>query len=98
MYEENFTSDFFTIVWESIQMFFMNLTSVYDRIMAFFGNERAQDNLKSHKHIMELTASHAADLDTITHIVTTVILWVLLVFCIGWITYYLFIRKTKENK
>lgn len=96
MYEENFTSDFFTIVWESIQMFFMNLTSIGDRIMAFFGDERAQDSLEAHRHIMELTASHAADLHTATHIITTIILWILLVSSIVCTTHF-FIKKPKEK-
>ena len=73
-YTQNFTSDFFTIVINSIQMFFMNLGTIFDRIMILLGSERAQEVLDAKIYNIKLVAGYSADLQTATHIITTIIL------------------------
>ena len=91
-YTQNFTSDFFTIVINSVQMFFMNLGTIFDRIMILFGSERAQEVLDAKIYNIKLVADHSADLQTATHIITTIILWLMLIALIIWVI-YLFLPK-----
>lgn len=92
-YTQNFTSGFGTIVIEAIQMFFMNLGTIPDRIMILFGSDRANDSLESKLYDISLVPSEAADIETATHIITTTCLWILFVGLIVWGLYKLLSRK-----
>lgn len=96
-YTQNFTSDFFTIVINSIQMFFMNLGTIFDRIMTLFGSERAQEVLDAKIYNIKLVAGHSADLQTATHIITTIILWLMLIALIIWVIYLFLPKKIVKN-
>lgn len=96
-YTQNFTSDFFTIVINSVQMFFMNLGTIFDRIMILFGSERAQEVLDAKIYNIKLVADHSADLQTATHIITTIILWFMLIALIIWVIYLFLPKKIVKN-
>lgn len=96
-YTQNFTSDFFTIVINSIQMFFMNLGTIFDRIMILLGSERAQEVLDAKIYNIKLVADHSADLQTATHIITTIILWFMLIALIIWVIYLFLPKKIVKN-
>ena len=96
-YTQNFTSDFFTIVINSVQMFFMNLGTIFDRIMILFGSERAQEVLDAKIYNIKLVADHSADLQTATHIITTIILWLMLIALIIWVIYLFLPKKIVKN-
>lgn len=96
-YTQNFTSDFFTIVINSVQMFFMNLGTIFDRIMILFGSERAQEALDAKIYNIKLVADHSADLQTATHIITTIILWLMLIALIIWVIYLFLPKKIVKN-
>lgn len=95
VYSEDFTSDFFTIIWNSIQMFFMNLGTLWNRLMILFGSERARENLDAQLYHINLVSRYPADLQTATHIITTAILWVLLIVFIIWIISKFIRKQTK---
>lgn len=96
-YTQNFTSDFFTIVINSIQMFFMNLGTIFDRIMILLGSERAQEVLDAKIYNIKLVAGYSADLQTATHIITTIILWLMLIALIIWGIYLFLPKKIVKN-
>lgn len=96
-YTQNFTSDFFTIVINSVQMFFMNLGTIFDRIMILFGSERAQEALDAKIYNIKLVAGYSADLQTATHIITTIILWLMLIALIIWVIYLFLPKKIVKN-
>lgn len=96
-YTQNFTSDFFTIVINSVQMFFMNLGTIFDRIMILFGSERAQEVLDAKIYNIKLVAGYSADLQTATHIITTIILWLMLIALIIWVIYLFLPKKIVKN-
>ena len=96
-YTQNFTSDFFTIVINSIQMFFMNLDTIFDRIMILLGSERAQEVLDAKIYNIKLVAGYSADLQTATHIITTIILWLMLIALIIWGIYLFLPKKIVKN-
>lgn len=96
-YTQNFTSDFFTIVINSIQIFFMNLGTIFDRIMILFGSERAQEVLDAKIYNIKLVAGYSADLQTATHIITTIILWLMLIALIIWVIYLFLPKKIVKN-
>lgn len=96
-YTQNFTSDFFTIVINSIQMFFMNLDTIFDRIMILLGSERAQEVLDAKIYNIKLVAGYSADLQTATHIITTIILWLMLIALIIWVIYLFLPKKIVKN-
>lgn len=96
-YTQNFTSDFFTIVINSIQMFFMNLGTIFDRIMILLGSERAQEVLDAKIYNIKLVAGYSADLQTETHIITTIILWLMLIALIIWGIYLFLPKKIVKN-
>lgn len=96
-YTQNFTSDFFTIVINSVQMFFMNLGTIFDRIMILFGSNRAQESLDAKIYNIKLIADHSADLQTATHIITTIILWLMLIALIIWVIYLFLPKKIVKN-
>lgn len=96
-YTQNFTSDFFTIVINSIQMFFMNLGTIFDRIMILLGSERAQEVLDAKIYNIKLVAGYSADLQTATHIITTIILWLMLIALIIWVIYLFLPKKIVKN-
>lgn len=96
-YTQNFTSDFFTIVINSVQMFFMNLGTIFDRIMILFGSNRAQEVLDAKIYNIKLVAGYSADLQTATHIITTIILWLMLIALIIWVIYLFLPKKIVKN-
>lgn len=96
-YTQNFTSDFFTIVINSVQMFFMNLGTIFDRMMILFGSNRAQESLDAKIYNIKLIADHSADLQTATHIITTIILWLMLIALIIWVIYLFLPKKIVKN-
>ena len=95
VYSEDFTSDFFTIIWNSIQMFFMNLGTLWNRLMILFGSERARENLDAQLYHINHVSRYPADLQTATHIITTTILWVLLIALLIWIISKFIRKQTK---
>ena len=75
----------------------MNLGTIFDRIMILLGSERAQEVLDAKIYNIKLVAGYSADLQTATHIITTIILWLMLIALIIWGIYLFLPKKIVKN-
>lgn len=82
-YRQDETSSMVTIIINSVLIFGMNLATLEDRIYVLFGDDRARDALNAKLHDMSYVHNRAADAETLTHKITTGMLWLLLLSIIG---------------